>query len=314
MQTLIEDFLADVKAGKADGTYKTRRRDLRKFNEHLEAEGLEVMEVESWDVHNHLRQQGQEYADATVKSEYSSVKLLYDFLTGVRGVMEEDDHPVEDLSRADYTGNGVSKHTEDGLVYVTREEVEAMCENVLPEQALRDELIIRLMFQTGVRRGEVVDIKVDDVDRDERAISIQDSKDSTEHRSVFYQPSLDLLLNQWIDGGYRDAQSPSEYLFPTNASEKLSKTRLNTRIRKAAESAGIQEVMYEDAAGNKHYRITAHALRHGHAVEALKSGLDIKWVQEQMGHSKLETTEQYLQVLDKDVREAYRHFGTRPEA
>jgi len=312
MQQYIHDFLDDVESAHSKGTYKVRRRDLRKYNAYLQERDLNVTEVQPKDGHRFLREQGRDHADATVESLYSTLKLLYDFLTGIWAVMEEDDHPLEDLKRTDYQGNGKSKHTEAELVYLTPDEIEQLCENTGPERALRDELIIRLMFQTGVRRGELAKIKLDDVDREKREIRIRADKTDS-WRTVYYQPSLDFLLNQWIEAGFRDSMYPSEYLFPSDRSEHISDVRLNECIQKAADRAGIQEVLYEDASGSKRYRVTAHALRHGHGVEALKSGLDTKFIQEHMGHEKIETTEKYLRVIDEDVKQAYRRFGSRPD-
>jgi integrase/recombinase XerD len=80
-------------------------------------------------------------------------------------------------------------------------------------------------------------------------------------------------------------------------------------VRPAAEEAGIQEVVYTDKNGGQRYRITAHALRHGHGVHALKSGIDVRTVQKHLDHAKLEMTMRYLQLIDSDVKEGYRRFG-----
>lgn len=308
MQDTIDEFLSDVNASKSQGTFEARRRDLRHYNKYLKENSLSVTSVDSYSIHKYLRDQGQEYSTATIASRYSSIKLLYDFLTGIRDVM--DDHPMDDLSRSDYSGNGKSKHNQEELVYVTPEEIELLCENVSSERALRDELIIRIIFQTGIRRGEAATIKLDDINRSQRTIRIYSDKTDS-WRNVYYKPSLDRILDLWLNSGFRDALHQSNYLFPTNESEHISPNRLNQRIKLAAENAGIQEVLHYDAAGNRRHRITAHSLRHGHGVEALKSGIDTKFIQEHLGHEKIETTERYLQVIDEDVRTAYSKFGSR---
>ncbi|PSP69869.1 hypothetical protein BRC80_10170 [Halobacteriales archaeon QH_9_66_26] len=69
--------------------------------------------------------------------------------------------------------------------------------------------------------------------------------------------------------------------------------------------------MYEDKGGGKRWKITSHALRHGHAVASLKSDIDVRTVQEHMGHSDISMTMKYLRLIDDDVREAYHgKFGT----
>lgn len=169
-----------------------------------------------------------------------------------------------------------------------------------------------MLWQTGVRAHELSGIKLTNIDREERAIRVHSDKTDS-WRTVYYQPSLDFLIDQWLDGGYRDSYGPSDrspYLFPSQRSDRLNTDSIGKIVKQAAEDAGIQEVMYEDAAGQPKHKITAHSLRHGHAVYALKSGIDIRVLQEHLGHSNLETTEVYLQLIDDDVKDAYRQFGS----
>ena len=67
--------------------------------------------------------------------------------------------------------------------------------------------------------------------------------------------------------------------------------------------------MYTDQRGRNCYRNTTHSLRHGHAVHALKEGIDVRTVKKHLGHSKLEMVMKYLQLIDDDVKEAYEGFG-----
>lgn len=79
-------------------------------------------------------------------------------------------------------------------------------------------------------------------------------------------------------------------------------------VKPVAEAAGIKEVLYTDKSGGKQYRVTPHALRHGHAVHAVKSRIDVRTVQQHLGHAGLEMTMNYLQLIDDDVKEGYREF------
>lgn len=75
-----------------------------------------------------------------------------------------------------------------------------MVENV-PAPTLQNELLLRLLIKTGARRGEIVGVELDDIDLEDRAIIVWSNK-TQESRTVFYQPSLDLLMDQWVEGGY----------------------------------------------------------------------------------------------------------------
>lgn len=316
MDSYIEDFLQDVDALQKAGTYENRKSDLGIYQDWLDANDLEVTEISSKDLHRFFREQAQEMSDSTIRGRFDSVKLLYDFLAGEWDVMEES--PVEDLKRSKYTGNGdPKKYAGDGeLPRVRPDEKEMMAEHA-PSPELRNELIIRLLWQTGTRRQELSDVKIDDIDREERSIRVHSSK-TEKHRTVYYQPNLDFLIEQWLDAGFRDSYRPaadSPYFFVTLRSEKLSSHAINEVVKKAAENAGIQEVLYVDGGGQNRHRITAHAMRHGHAVQALKSdGITIREVQKHLGHESIDQTEKYLRLIEEDVREAFHNFSVGVEA
>ncbi|QZP38546.1 tyrosine-type recombinase/integrase [Halobaculum magnesiiphilum] len=313
MDPLIEDYLSDVEASKAYGTYENRKSDLRIYHDWLDKHDLEVTEVGSRDIHRFLREQGKKFSNSTAASRHDSVKLLYDFLAGVWDMVEES--PFEDLKRSNYTkSTGGKKHQTDDIVYVTPDDKEAMAEHV-PTPTLRNELILRLLYQTGVRRGELAIIEIDNIDREARSIRVYAPK-TDEWRIVYYQPSLDFLLTQWMDSGYRSAYKPAEespYLFVSERAERLSDHAINQIVKKAAENAGIQDVMYTDGGGQKRHRITAHAFRHGHAVQAIKNDIDIRRLQLHLGHEKIDTTQQYLQFKNEEVQAAMKKFNPSPE-
>lgn len=131
---------------------------------------------------------------------------------------------------------------------------------------------------------------------------------------VYYQPSLDTLLNRWINVGRKSlTTADSEYLFPTFKTEKITGKQISKTVRKAAENAGLQEVAFTDASGGEHVKITAHTLRHSHAVQCLKNGMDTRTLQKLLGHAKIETTERYLRLAEDDVMNAARKFGAGTE-
>lgn len=309
MHDQIERYLKRVKGKQAENSFKTHRTNLRDFDAWLQEQDRDLTELSTVDLEDYfISLIEQDYAPNTIASRFESVRALFSRLSGRFELIEEN--PFDDLERKEFVQNRTKKHNGDEIVYVTPDEKEALCNNV-PSPTLRNELIIRLMWQTGVRKCELVNIEFDDLDRDKRQITVWSNK-SKKERSVYYQPSLDLLLDQWIDGGYRASYMPAEessYLFVTERSERLAPDTVNTKIVKpAAEAAGIQKVMYEDKSGAKRCRVTPHALRHGHAVHALKSGIDVRTVQKHLGHSSLEITMNYLQLIDEDVKEGYQRF------
>lgn len=308
-------YLQRMRATRAKATVENRELGLIQFTEWVESQPEDSLEEFSplrlEDYAIHLVQKG--YGDTTVKDKFAAVSTLYNFLHGKAEVIDTNPSEEVNLSKAgivDYR-NPTRKSNElaEDVQYVTKEQKEAMKDHC-PGPKIRNELLIELLWQTGLRRVEIADIKIDNLDREKREILIRGKNDKS--RTVFYQPSLDTLLDLWIDGGYRSSYNWSEasgYLFVSERSDQLHPHRVNQVIVKSAKNAGIQSKMYTDGNGQDRNKLTAHTLRHGFAVQSLKNGMDIKTLADIMGHESLDTTQQYLRLITDDLRERYRQYG-----
>lgn len=304
----IERYYENKLVDKSKGTKKKRLSDLRDFDLWLRENGHDdATEIEANELDNYFKQQkGEDYAPYTISGRYETLRGMYEKLGGMMGEMEES--PFEDLNRKDYVNKMEAKkdkESRNGMVYVTHEQLKKLAENV-PKPKVRNELMIRLMFQTGMRRSEVANLKIQHVDTESRVIEVYSDK-TEEWRTVYYNQSLDLYMDQWL-GAYRSSHPKAEsspYFFITPKGN-LQKNRVNRIVKKAAENAGIQEEMYVDKSGQTRYRVTSHALRHGHGVHSIKCGIDPKSVQKHMGHTDIEQTMDYVRLVESDVRDSYR--------
>lgn len=312
MQREVETFLRreegkDISAG----TLKERKTVLTQFTEWTDERGQDATELNALDLEDFLAFLKREgYAGSTVSQKYNSLSKLYSYLEK-RGAV--DDNPVEEVKLKEYVNGKTKKENTDNDFYLNPEQFAEMVEHV-PQPKLRNELILRLLWQTGLRRAELMDVKLDHLDRDERRIEVK-TKKTDEWRNVWYKPSLDFLMSQWVDV-YREslAHSDSPYLFITTHSEQMYSELVNRAVKQAADAIGIQEEMYVDAKGDSRKKITAHTLRHSYAVHAVKDGMDVARLMELMGHSQLETTKQYLKYKNEDLKEAAMKFGPGGQA
>lgn len=196
--------------------------------------------------------------------------------------------------------------------YLSSEEVETLAKNVATP-TLRNELVIRLLYQTGLRRAELTKTRLKDIDTDRRIINVRATK-SHLNRQVWYQANLDTLMSRWVNVNRPAlATAGSDYLFPTTHSEQISPGTINKIVRDAANDTGLQEHVFHDAGGGSQVRITAHTLRHSFAVRSLKNGMDTRTLQKLLRHAQIETTEKYLRLSKDDVLEAARRFGAGSE-
>lgn len=320
----IDRYIDDVKAFKSEGTAHSRFYALRSFNnwfnnEHLNGDDEKaITDLYATDIKSFLKWLDREgYAPKTIAARYDAIDQLFKKLAGE--YREIDENPVENVIFSDVSSlmDGTMKTNErsDEFVHITPEEVDIMCEHA-PKPKARNKLLFRLLFQTGMRAQECQDLKLDNVDTENRSIEVYSTKPQKEDdkwRTAFYQPSLDSLMSIWINKvrpTFEPAEN-SEYLFVTNRSEKFGKTRIGDIIRQTAgeDCADIQSVLYKDKDGTKHYRLTPHAFRHGHCMHAVKQDIDISFISEMVGHKSLDMTRRYLDAIESEVPNAYKKFG-----
>lgn len=296
----------------------------------------EWYEAKTADLRVHLREMSNDdYADSTINTRRSAISRFYKKAQ----IIPEDypdrfDFDVEDVppnpspelnrewsSGETKTSTGLlGAGSDGGIHYLEPDEVSELVSKA-PAPTLRNELILRLLYDTGCRRSELAQIRIDDIVRDEHKIWIEPIK-SPNGRWVTYTPSyVGLQLNKWLDSGFRDAtyyarEQDSEYLFPTDESEHISGYRINSIVREAAEESGLQTTIgeYAGETSRKVRKITAHILRHSHAVQAIRSEIDVRRLAESLGHVSedgevnIETTMTYLRLAEKEYIEESRKF------
>jgi integrase/recombinase XerD len=199
--------------------------------------------------------------------------------------------------------------TEEAFTYLTAEEVKKLAKNATSPK-LRNEVIIRLLFHTGMRRAELADVRLKDLSLDERHIEVNDTKNN-QSRDAFFPEKLKGMIQRWIAVGresYATADSP--YLFNTEKADQIHPDAVNKVVKKAAENAGLQTHDYDDTIGRSRSKITAHTLRHSCAIAMLKNGNDTRTIQKILGHSNIETTEVYLELTEDDLKSRYQKYGT----
>lgn len=326
---LIDNFLADVKAHKAERTWQIRHTDLKDFYGWFQQnDGGDLVDIEVKQIRRYLTDRSNDgLSPNTLQSRYYSISAFCNALASPALLNETERNPLEDIDlersgiKRMIKGTMKTSNTSDEFVHVEPWEVDLLVDHA-PSPKVRNQLIMRLLFQTGIRKQECRDIRLENVDTDERRIEVWAKKldnipDKDPWRKVEYQPSLDRLMSLWVDQ-YRDTYAParrSDYLFLTDKSERVGRSRIDKVVRKAAQAVNddpdvedIQKVLFEDSEGRDHMRITPHAFRHGHCMHAVRNGIDIAYVSEQCGHESLETTKTYLDAISEDKRRAYNKF------
>ncbi|WP_302081671.1 tyrosine-type recombinase/integrase [Salinibaculum rarum] len=294
----FQHVIRRVENNKSEQTAMQYVAKIRDFREWLQDRGSAFEEADVINVENWLAHLDERYTNASsVGKGEAALVAAYDELNKLiqAGRIEGDNSewgrfgtPAE---QADYTpqdsGTFKSRETREDVEYLKPAEVDELARNT---DRLRDELIIRLLFQTGLRVTELCNIRLNDVDREERKIDIRGK--GRKNRAVYYQPSLDLLMDVWLDERrpavyYADE---SEYLFPTSHSENITRQTVEEVVREAADRAELQEVYGRNADGHELHTVTPHVLRHSFAMAALDNGWDVYTLSQALGHADAETT------------------------
>lgn len=169
--------------------------------------------------------------------------------------------------------------------FVTKEQVDKM---ILAAGSYRDKAIVSLLFTSGIRCNELVNLNIDDIKGDEFVVKGKGGKVRPCYLSDLTAHYLRLYLAQ------RDTVNPALFI-GTRKRLRLSDTQIRKIVREVGELAGI-------------YDAHPHMLRHGFATHLLNNGCDIESLRKLMGHSQISTTQRYLHVLDKGLRETHHKY------
>jgi integrase/recombinase XerC len=158
----------------------------------------------------------------------------------------------------------------------------------------RDRLLLALFAYAGLRRGELLGLDWDDVDLERRLLRVRRAKGGRQ-RVVPIHPALATLFTDYL--GFR-ARDPEPALFVGVQGKRLSATILTQTFRRYAHAAGVTE----------RKRVTPHTLRHVFASELLRSGANLRQIQELLGHKHLDSTQRYTRVTAHELRGAVKRL------
>jgi integrase/recombinase XerD len=152
---------------------------------------------------------------------------------------------------------------------------------------LRNKLILTLLYSTGLRVSELVTLETDSVDLDERTIRIRGKGEKD--RIVLFDENTQILIEDYLSKRSMDG----DYLFVNRSGNHLTPRYIQMMIKEYAEAAGIRK------------KVTPHILRHSFATHLLKNGVDIRAIQQLLGHSNLSTTQIYTSVDMQTLKTVY---------
>lgn len=279
-----ENYLTKVKQA-SDNTISSYMRDIHQFSDWIiQAEGKNVIDASQLNISQylaHLENDGK--SGATISRCLASLKNFYAYLVS-SGFVEKT--PVTDIR---------VKRGEKKLPQIlTGREIELLLAQpvCVDAKGIRDKAMLEVMYATGIRVSELIELDVEDVNIEQGIIKCNSLKKS---RIIPLYPAALRALTVYLRD-VRDAMVSSK-------EERALFVNING-VRMSRQ--GFWKIL-------KHYQVTAHidkeitphTLRHSFAVHLLENGADLGSLQELMGHSDISSTQLYTHMLNQNLKRVY---------
>ena len=170
---------------------------------------------------------------------------------------------------------------------ILHEDIERILDAVA---SVRDRAMIMLLLRTGMRIGELLEVKVDDIILADQKILIYVGSKNYEGREVYYSSDAEQALKHWL----RTRDNTKRYLFYGRSDKPLSYVAAWNAMRKTLERAGLLGKGY-----------SLHSLRHTFATEMINAGMRVEVLQQILGHQDIEMTLRYARLSDQRREEDY---------
>ena len=283
-------YLHNVKK-KSENTVLSYNRDLTKFIKYLRTNKITSLDkVEEKDLEKYIKELNDNgFKSATVSRNIASLKAFFHYLNN-EGVLSND--PTKSLKSPK-----IEKKIPEIL---TTDEVFALLEQPSGDspKEIRDKAMLELLYATGIRVSELINLETSDVNLKTSSILCRDGSKS---RTIPYGKKAKDALTRYLEGA-REAivdNKESTILFANCSGQKMSRQGFWKLIKHYAKKAGIES------------DITPHTLRHSFAANLVENGADLRSVQEMLGHSDISTTQIYANMSHSHIREVYNRTHPR---
>jgi len=291
---LVNDYLDYLKYEKNYSSYTiiNYNNDIEEYFLYLERESINFLDVEYSDLRFYLMYLKDEKQDnnSSIDRKLSALRGFYKFLANNKYIKS---NPFKLLS-----GLKKSKKLPRYFEYNELEELFNVCDLETPI-GQRDRLLLEMLYATGVRVGELVNIKVSDIDSGTRNILILGK--GNKERYVIYGEYCEEILKLYLkDGRVLLNKKNSDYLFLNKSGGNLTERGVRYILDSLIEKTSINK------------KISPHMIRHSFATHLLNEGCDLLTVQKLLGHESIKATQIYTHVTTDRLKEVY--YNSFPRA
>ncbi len=282
-RTCIKDYLkyCDTQKCLDPKTLKAYRIDLRQFCEQISENRITEISPESLELY--IARLHAEYRPRTAKRKIASIKALFHYLE-YREIIE---HNPFNKMRVRFREpvilpKTIPLTTVELFLSTIYKQHKTANTPFQKQNTLRDAAVAELLFATGMRISELCSLQVSDVNLSDGTLLIY-GKGSRERRLHIGNDAVIHILTEYNES-IRNIRQSSGYFFVNHAGRVLSDQSVRRMINKYTAMASIEQ------------HITPHMFRHTFATSLLDANVDIRYIQEMLGHSSIHTTEIYTHV------------------
>ena len=282
------DYLKYQKNYSSD-TIESYRNDIVGYFDYIKKEGLKFIDMDYETIRfwlMYLNDMGN--VSSTISRKISALRGFYKYLLNKKVI---DNNPFSLVSLPK------KQRTLPRFFYYNELELLFQVPNLNSALGQRDRLILEILYATGTRVSELVNIKIDDISKDEIRILGKGNKE----RIVRFGDYAEDVLELYLKDGYKKLnKSNSKYLFLNNNGMPLTTRGVRYILDNIIKKTTLDK------------KISPHMIRHSFATHLLNEGCDILTVQELLGHESLTATSIYTHVTNERLKEVY--FKCHPRA
>lgn len=290
LQNLIKNYLSYCQHQKQldPKTTKAYRIDLTQFSDAITTEN--VHEITLTILEEHISQLHKKYKTKTVKRKLASIRAFFHYLEYKEIIEYNPFHKMQIRFREPFTlPKIIPLHTVETFLSTIYQQHSLAKTEHQKKRTLRDIAVMELLFATGMRISELCTLKPNDINFYDKTVLIY-GKGAKERRLQIGNDDIIEILKKYKDI-YHNEISNSQHFFATSSNNALSDQSVRRMINKYVNLASID------------MHITPHMFRHTFATSLLEADVDIRYIQEMLGHSSINVTEIYTHVALSKQRE-----------
>lgn len=290
MKSEIKSFLEYLKneLNYSDNTIHSYENELRKFNQYISKKQYNYLDLKKEQIREYLKFLDElQYKNASVARNLSALRSFYRYLVIQEKIGKNIFNSIQNPKLEKKLPNYLSEIDMDKIL--SFDKISGYKRDIY---TTRDLLIMELLYDTGCRVNELVNIKLKDIDVAEKSIRVL-GKGSKERIVYFGEYTIETLEKYLEERLEILEERKSDYLLVSKESGSLTTRRISQIIDSIIKLVAIKN------------KVTPHTLRHTFATHMLNHGADLRSVQELLGHSSLSTTQIYTHVSNNRLREVY---------